>query len=253
MWELDYKESWVPRNWCFWTVVLEMTLESPLDCKEIQTVHSEGDQPWDFFGRNDAKAEAPVLWPPDAKNWLTGKDLDAGKDWWQEEKGMTGWNGWMESLTLWTWVWVSSGGRWWTAKPGMLQSLVSERARHNWGNELNRKTATAKSTKRLQSYPTLCNPIDSSPLGSSVPGILQARILEWVAISFSNAWKWKVKVKSLRCVRLFCNPMDYSLPSSSVHGIFQARVLEWVSIAFSMAFSGNSLILLKCSFNFFKN
>ena len=79
MWELDYKESWAPKNWCFWTVVLEKTLEGPLDCKEIQPVHSEGDQPWDFFGRNDA-FETPVLWPPHEKSWLIGKDSDAGKD-----------------------------------------------------------------------------------------------------------------------------------------------------------------------------
>ena len=89
MWELDCEEGWAPKNWCFWTVVLEKTLESPLDCKEIQPVQSEGDQPWDFFGRNDAKAETPVLWPPHAKSWLSGKDSDAGKDWGQEEKGMT--------------------------------------------------------------------------------------------------------------------------------------------------------------------
>ena len=82
--ELDYKESWAPKNWCFWTVVLEKTLESPLDCKEIQPVHSEGDQPWDFFGRNDAEAETPVLWPPHVKSWLIGKDSDAGRDWGQE-------------------------------------------------------------------------------------------------------------------------------------------------------------------------
>ena len=81
MWELEYKESWVLKNWCFWTVVLEKTLESPLDCKEIQPVHFEGDQPWDFFGRNDAEAETPVLWPPHAKSWLIGKDSDAGRDW----------------------------------------------------------------------------------------------------------------------------------------------------------------------------
>ena len=85
MWELDCEESWVPKNWCFWSVLLEKTLVRPLDCKEIQQVHSEGDQPWDFFGRNDAKAETPVLWPPDAKSWLTGKDSDAGRDWGQEE------------------------------------------------------------------------------------------------------------------------------------------------------------------------
>ena len=88
MWELDHKESWALKNWCFRTVVLEKT-QSPLDCKEIQPVHSEGDQPWDFFGGNDAEAETPVLWAPDAKNWLTGKDPDAGKDWRQEEKGTT--------------------------------------------------------------------------------------------------------------------------------------------------------------------
>jgi len=84
---LDCEEGWAPKNWCFWTVVLEKTLESPLDCKEIQPVHSEGDQPWDFLGRNDAKAETPVLWPPHAKSWLIGKDSDAGRDWGQEEKG----------------------------------------------------------------------------------------------------------------------------------------------------------------------
>ena len=86
IWELDYKESWALKNWCFWTVVLEKTPESPLNCKEIQPVHSEGDQPWDFFGRTDVEAETPILWPPDAKNWLTGKDPDTGKDWRQKEK-----------------------------------------------------------------------------------------------------------------------------------------------------------------------
>ena len=101
IWELDCEESWAPKNWCFWTVVLEKTLESPLDCKEIQPVHSEEDQPWDFFGRNDAKAESPVLWPPHAKSWLIGKDSDAGRDWGQEEKGttedeMAGWHHWLD-------------------------------------------------------------------------------------------------------------------------------------------------------------
>ena len=87
--ELDCKESWAPKNWCFWTVVLQKTLESPLDCKEIQPVHSKGNQSWVFIGRTDVKAEAPILWPPDAKSWLIWKDPDAGKDWRQEEKGMT--------------------------------------------------------------------------------------------------------------------------------------------------------------------
>ena len=89
IWELNYKESWVPKNWCFWTVVFEKTLESPLDCKEIQPVHPKGNQSWIFIGRTDAEADAPILWPPDAKNWLTGKDPDAGKGWRQEAKGTT--------------------------------------------------------------------------------------------------------------------------------------------------------------------
>ena len=89
MWELDYKESWVLKNWCFWTVMLEKTLESPLDCKDIQPVHSKGDQSWVFLGRNDAKAETPVLWPAHVKSWLIGKDSDAGRDWGQEEEGTT--------------------------------------------------------------------------------------------------------------------------------------------------------------------
>ena len=89
MWQLDYKESWAPKNWCFWTVVLRKTLESPLDCKEIQAVHPRGDQSWVFIGRTDVEAEAPILWPPDAKSWLIWKDSAAGKDWGQKEKGTT--------------------------------------------------------------------------------------------------------------------------------------------------------------------
>ena len=89
IWELDCEESWVPKNWCFWTVVLKKTLESPLDCKEIQPVHSKGHQSWVFIGRIDAKAETPILWPPHANNWLIGKKSDAGRDWGQEKKGMT--------------------------------------------------------------------------------------------------------------------------------------------------------------------
>ena len=94
MWEFDHKESWAPKNWCFWTVVLEKTLESPLDCKEIKPIHPKGNQSWIFIGRTDAEAEAPILWPPDVKNWLIWKDPDAGKDWRQEkgtEDKMDGW------------------------------------------------------------------------------------------------------------------------------------------------------------------
>ena len=100
MWELDCEESWTLKNWCFWTVVLEKTLESPSDCKEIQSVHSKGDQSWDFFGRDDAKAETPILWPPHAKSWLIGKDSDAGRDWGQEEKRMRWLDGIMDSMDV---------------------------------------------------------------------------------------------------------------------------------------------------------
>ena len=97
MWELDYKESWAPKNWWFWTVVLEKTLESPLDCKEVRAVHPKGNQTWISIGRTDAEAETPILWPPDVKSWFIWKDPDAGKYWGQEEKGttkdeMTGWH-----------------------------------------------------------------------------------------------------------------------------------------------------------------
>ena len=136
MWDLECEEGWVPKNWCFWNVVLKRTLESPLDCKEIQPVHSE-DQPWAFFGRTDAKAETPVLWPPPAKCWFIGKDwcwegLGAGG-----QGDDRGWDGWMASLTRWTWVWVNSRSWWSTGKPGMLRFMGSQRVRPYWATELN--------------------------------------------------------------------------------------------------------------------
>ena len=127
MWELDHKESWAPKNqlWCWriWIVLLEKSLESPLDSKEIKLVNPKGNQTWIFIGRTDIEAEVPILWPPDTKDWLTGKDPDARKDWRQEEKGDRGWDGWMTSPTWWRWVWASSGSWWWIGKPGILQSM----------------------------------------------------------------------------------------------------------------------------------
>ena len=119
-----------------WTVVLEKTLGSPLDCKEIQPVHSEGDQPWVFIGRTDAEAETPILWPPHAKGWLIGKDPDAGRDWRQEEKGTTEdeMAGWHHRLD--TRVWVNSRSWWWTGRPGMLRFMGSQRVGHDWVAEL---------------------------------------------------------------------------------------------------------------------
>ena len=116
---------------------VEKTLESPLDCKDIQPVHPEGGQSWVFIGRTDAEAETPILWPPHAKSWLIGKDPDAGRVWGQEEKGTTGWDGWMASLTRWAWVWVNSRSWLWTGRPGMLLFMGSQRVGHDWVTELN--------------------------------------------------------------------------------------------------------------------
>ena len=154
------------KNWCFWTVVLEKTLKSPLDCKEIQAVHPKGDQSWIFIGRTDAEAETPILWSPDVKNWLTGKDPDAGKDWRQEEKEMTKDEvGWMVSPTQLTWVLVISG-RWrWTGKPGVPQSMWLQRVRHDWATELNRNNCEGLPDDSV-SKESACNAGDTG----SVPG-----------------------------------------------------------------------------------
>ena len=144
MWELDCKESWALKNWCFWTVALEKTLGSPFDCKEIQPVSPKGDQSWVFIGRTDAEAETPVLWPPHAKGWLIRKDPDAGRDWGQEEKGMTedemaGWHHWLNGHEF---EW-NSGSWWWTGRPGVLwfmgpqsQTRLRDWTELNWTESL---------------------------------------------------------------------------------------------------------------------
>ena len=134
--ELDCEGSWALKNWSFWTVVLEQTLEGPLNCKEIQLVHPKGDQSWVFIGRTDVEAKTPILWPPDAKSWPIWK-----RPWcWERlraggEGDDRGWDGWMESPTR--WVWVNSGSWWWTGRPGMLRFMGSQRVGHNWVTELN--------------------------------------------------------------------------------------------------------------------
>ena len=134
VWELDHKERWALKNLCFWIMVLEKTLESPLDCKEIQPVYPNGDQSWVFLGRTNVEAETPILWPPDVKSWLIWKDPEAGKDWGQEEKGTTEDEmvGWHHQLDGW---WASSGSWWWTGKPGVLQSMGDTKSQiqlSNW-------------------------------------------------------------------------------------------------------------------------
>ena len=133
MWELDHKEGWTSKNWCFRTAVLEKTLENPLDCKDIKSVHPKGDQPWIFIGRTAAKAETPILWPPDAKNWLIGKDPDAEKDW-RQEKGTTedevaGWHHRLNGHEFEEALRVGDG-------QGSLHGMQSQTVRHDWATEI---------------------------------------------------------------------------------------------------------------------
>ena len=135
--EVDCEKSWAPKNWCFWTVVLEKTLQSPLDCKEVQPVHPKGDESWVFIGGTDAEAETPTLWPPHAKSWLIGKDPDAGKDWRWEEKGMTedeivGWHHRLNGHEF-----EQTRSWWWTGKSGVLQPMGLQRVWNDWATELN--------------------------------------------------------------------------------------------------------------------
>ena len=135
VWELDHKESWGPKNWCFQTVVLEKTLENLLDCKEIKPVNPKWKQSWIFTGRTDAEVEAPKHWPPDAKSWSFENTLMLGKIEGRRKGHDRGWNGWMASPTQWTWVWANSGRWWWIGNPGVLQSMGSQRVRHDWVTE----------------------------------------------------------------------------------------------------------------------
>ena len=188
VWQLDHKESWASKNWFFWTVLLEKTLEGPSDSRVIQPVNPKGNQPCIFIGRIDAEAEDPILWPLDAKSWLIWKDPDAGKDWRLEEKGMTEDDmvGWHHQLNGHESEWT----------PGVGDGQGGLACCHSWGrkeSELNLSLPfilfwQPQEVKMLatQSYLTLCDPMDCSSPGSSVHGILQARILEWIAISSSR-------------------------------------------------------------------
>ena len=136
MWELDYKESWVPKNWCFWTVVLEKTLQCPLDCKEIQPIHPKGDRSWLFTVRTDAEAETPILWAPDEKNSFE-KILMLGKIEGGRRRGRQKMR-WLDGISDSMDISLSKPRKlWWTGRPGVLQSMGSQRVRHDWGTELN--------------------------------------------------------------------------------------------------------------------
>ena len=165
MWELDYKESWVPKNWCFWTVVLEKTLESPMDCKEIQPVHPKGDQSWVFIGRTDVEAETPILWPLEEVTWRREEVTHLKRPWcWERLRvGEAGddrrWDNWMASSTQWTWVWVNSGSWWWTGRPGVLRFMGSQKVTETWLSDWTELKALGKWQTRNQLSSTYGNPV----------------------------------------------------------------------------------------------
>ena len=272
MWELDYKESWVTKNWCFWTVVLEKTLESPLDCKEIQPVYPEGNQSWIFIERTDSLSwnsnilatwckELTHLKSPWCWDWL--KVGGEGDD--------RGWDGWMASLTQWTWVWVGSGSCWWAGKSmEVLQSMELQRITHNLAIEhkffrqLGGRSDFFQRVLGLDCFQLkiICMP-ETLWVANFVP-LYHAAAAAKSLLSSNSVWPHKqqptriprpwnspgkntgvgchfllqcMKVKSESEITQSCptlsDPMDCSLPGSSVHGIFQAGVLEWGPIAFS--------------------
>ena len=195
IWELDYKEIWVLKNWCFWTVVWEKTLESTLDCKEIQPVHPKGDQSWVFIGRTDVEAETPILWPPDVQSWLLWKDSDAGRDWGQKEKGttedeMAGCHHWLDGCeSEWT-LGVGdgqSGSSWWTGRPGMLRFMGSQRVGHDWATELNLSDEVGRSRTRLSAWTTtyICRHICSHTYTHGLlESCLLVHIFAWFTLLF---------------------------------------------------------------------
>ena len=193
MWELDCEESWAPKNWCFWTVVLEKTLESPLDCKKIQQVHPKWKQSWIFIGKTDAVAETPILWPPDVKNWLIWKDPDFGKDWRQEEKGttedeMVGWHHRLNGHEFgWTLSW------WWTERPGMLHFCGVTKSwtwLSDW-TELNWTVSEAHRKAYLQIKKLGCSrSLRSLQVASWAEGVVSSF---FEVLRFTAAYMWTLK------------------------------------------------------------
>ena len=238
MWELDHKEGWALKNWCFWTVLLEKTLESPLDCKEIQPVHPKGNQSRIFIGRIDAEAETQILWPPDVKSWLIGKDPDAGKDWGQKEKvGDRRWDGWMASPTQWTWVWANSG-RWWrTRKPGMLQSMGLPRVGHDLATECQQQWF--KNVFEIQwffSLGNICNVItggqETSKEDKQLPEVIFSLCSSWWGLAYPAHGR----LMPLETAGLITKEKDFHLKQGSL-GTEILPIQSWIE------WSGSSKLL----------
>ena len=212
MWELDCEEGWVPKNWCFWTVVLEKTLESPLDCKEIQLVHPKRDQSWVFIGGTDVEAETPILWPPDAESWLIWKDPDAGKDWELEEEGMT-----EDDMVGWHHRHNEHGFGW---TPGVGDRQGGLACCGSWARKELDTTELLNWTER-------------------------GCIWKWYCRKRQESTKFYYCFCPFLCVLVpqscstLCDIMECSIPESKAHGISQAKILEWVAISFS---TGSSLL-----------
>ena len=230
-WELDHKQSWALKNCCFWTVVLEKTLESPLDCKEIQPVNPKRNQPWILIGRTDAEAEIPILcdWCEELIHWKrlwSWERLKAGGEGDDRE-----WDGWMASPTQWTWVWANSGSWWWARKPGVLQSTGSQREGHDWATELNWTEGEKKTTTKtcVSSVHRKTAPCISLPMCRH----------EMLAVAVLCVWWAKL------CLTL-CNPMDRSQPSSSVHRVLQVWMLEWAATPSSRGSSDPEVEAVSC-------
>ena len=233
MWELDYNESWALKNWCFWTVVLGKTLESPLDYKEFQQVHPKGNQSWIFIGRTDVEAETPEIWPPDAKNWCIWKDPDVGKDWGQEEKGMTedeviGWHHRLNGHE-----WVNSRSWWWTGRPRVQHCMVSQRVGNDWATKLNWTECSARNNPPLAVH----NSISFSPVS-------QCHFMSFLEFTISNVLHYITWPRQRR---------DYIGHSLAVHCSQGSGCVCCVSAADPWVFSGLTLscwlhtdITLKC-------